>query len=32
MKLVVSEFEKFSNYTLFIGFFYAAMEASPGNG
>ncbi len=27
MKFVVSEFEKFSNYTLLIGFFYAALEA-----
>lgn len=29
-KCVVSEFEKFSNYSLFIGFFYAALEAHSG--
>jgi len=30
MKLVVSEFDKFSNYTLFIGFFYAVQESHSG--
>ena len=30
MKLVVSEFDKFSNYTLFIGFFYAVQESLSG--